>query len=1293
MAWAKQQSATVNGSGSANDNTDSLTLGNNVTAGNRLIAVLSAQAVGASAAFSVSDSAGNTWTEDVTHVFTTSIMRCSIWSAPITAGGGSKPTVTFSSATNIYGISATLLEVSGLSNVSGAGALDGTAGNDGGNTQSTSPTTGTTAATTAANELTVCGYGDYGWNTTITAASLTIDGNDSPNSATTVVMGHRDSGSSATTQSCTFTSTAPGTTYSAVVAVYKLSSAAKQTIWPLTTPNGSTTADPSVTNGFGSFGANAWPTTHWRPLADNAWNNALLPVNPTVLGNSAAMVTRMFSIWDGLPVYVLQGPDTTSDFERPVYWSQPSDPWFVPSSGGNGNADGIKLQIPQAAKRAGGGDGHMIVIDQVTGIERDFWQVVPNPLPTGGTFASPTSFACSWASTVSVLGDGTMTSGAGSDAANTALSAGPVRAPELVAGVIPHAIEMLTGNTAASSVFPASGLAHTDPTTDTAGVATSGSTTYTTTNSANKPFLLSDNGLTITGTFIQAGTTITYVSASQITLSKTATGTGASTWTIANRNLNYPPDGQLFKLTYTAAQIAALPIHAWLKAVLTACATYGMYVRDTGGRSHPIELLFESGSTYTSFAASDPIMTYAAAHEADTNSGISHSSSPLVYFFDIMTGVDWAGHLQALAPPPSVGSPPPTNISPATVGQPSRVTLSGALNGGVAPAAPSVVQKLVVVAAVVTATVPAMGVVPAPTIVRGLPPFPSVTSLLAEVAGGLCTAAVVFDASTNAAVALIGGNESANTMYVTATHADGSVYLNTPIPPNTVTKVLYLFSDGTPLDVTSPSASGIHWTLTNQPTGTSVVTTPPISPSPAPVTQVVQVASPFPITGAVFGPVVTDLLQGLRFAAFPIGAVAPSTVTIKRISRIVPLTFPVGAVASAPVSVSQPATGGTVAASFLVPFKPWDAAHPNGALAGSLWYRPVARAIDGTGQVNGVAAFYGRGDGSTSSPNITAPNATCQANFGGKAVSSDYEYIIQGVGNGVANDLWSNPGWPSKNFGGFDTGKPMKVDGSLFIQAAQHAGQGIQDLGVSAINQAGAYLHTDGSTVYNFNAFCIDPAGSRPYASTVYADNTLTSRGTFGGRGASALSAYGGALRPGELESATKPIAHAIKATAPMAWWARADQGFHGRGNDGNFAGSAWPAQSSDSNSAQTGNGNAYYGASFPSGAAGVFWIGSLLAIKPTDLAAAKAACGTVAGKNLAQCLSDYGMYIVENSSTPWGDGPAAVGGNQTWQVWAIDVDYAATTTINTINTAGFNSDFCALLPYLFVVMNNYPEV
>lgn len=326
----------------------------------------------------------------------------------------------------------------------------------------------------------------------------------------------------------------------------------------------------TISNGFGTFSSTSQPGATWRPYSDNSPFNTQLASDPVVLGNSQQMVAKVMSV--GAPGFTIQAPDTSSDFEHPTYWSQVSDPWFIVSSGGHGNADGLKLQIPDLAKAAAGADGHMVVVDQVSGWEWDFWQVTSKP--AGGTFASPATIACSAAGRVDITGPGTMNTAAGADAANTGLMAGEIRYAEIAAGLIPHALFLVVSCTAASYVYPASGLA----------------------------------------------------------------------LTCANQT-DAPPDGQLFQLTYTDAEIAATPWPGWLKTIAYAAAHYGMYVCDTGGGSQSISLYFESGSTYTSFSLTDPFMTFAAAN---LDSYLTTSAGK--YYFDI-SAIDWTNRLRALAPP------------------------------------------------------------------------------------------------------------------------------------------------------------------------------------------------------------------------------------------------------------------------------------------------------------------------------------------------------------------------------------------------------------------------------------------------------------------------------------------------------------------------------------------------------------------------------------------------------------------------------------------------------------------
>ena len=82
--------------------------------------------------------------------------------------------------------------------------------------------------------------------------------------------------------------------------------------------------------------------------------------------------------------------------------------------------------------------------------------------------------------------------------------------------------------------------------------------------------------------------------------------------------------------------------------MLRAIRDYGLYFGDTGGGW----ISFESGTTYTSFGASDPLVNYAADHISEPSSDISSwlsSDGHTDYAMQLVKGVDWS-HLQVVDP-------------------------------------------------------------------------------------------------------------------------------------------------------------------------------------------------------------------------------------------------------------------------------------------------------------------------------------------------------------------------------------------------------------------------------------------------------------------------------------------------------------------------------------------------------------------------------------------------------------------------------------------------------------------
>ena len=106
---------------------------------------------GKATAKSVTDSAGNTYTE-VQHFKASDNTELSVWTAPITAGGGTKPTITVTpTAKADVGVAA--VEYSGLSTAAGTAAIDQSAQNTGTTAGPATVSSGATPATTAATSL------------------------------------------------------------------------------------------------------------------------------------------------------------------------------------------------------------------------------------------------------------------------------------------------------------------------------------------------------------------------------------------------------------------------------------------------------------------------------------------------------------------------------------------------------------------------------------------------------------------------------------------------------------------------------------------------------------------------------------------------------------------------------------------------------------------------------------------------------------------------------------------------------------------------------------------------------------------------------------------------------------------------------------------------------------------------------------------------------------------------------------------------------------------------------------
>ncbi|OLC29730.1 MAG: hypothetical protein AUH31_06185 [Armatimonadetes bacterium 13_1_40CM_64_14] len=320
---------------------------------------------------------------------------------------------------------------------------------------------------------------------------------------------------------------------------------------------------------YGSFGVGNWPSACFKAYDPAAWINRPLPANPQVDPNSAGIVAQMNS--HGAPEDKMAGG--VNDYDHPIYWSNASDPVFtLAGCGYSGALTGAKIRAPKRMLPGGGSDGHVVVMDQSTNTEWDFWQAtIDDHAQTIG------GHACA---RLPIFGDARVNGavingpdGDGANAANTGLYSGQIRAVELVAGKIEHAIAVNVKCTNGSYVYPATGKA-----------------------------------------LICGGA-------------------------------NEPADGQFFQLTYSDAEIDALPVPAWKKVVLHVMHQYGFYADDTyGSDPHNLALHFESNKMYEAYAYEDPFVTYAKQHLGE-DIDLWHGA----YYFKLAPGVDWS-RIQVIKP-------------------------------------------------------------------------------------------------------------------------------------------------------------------------------------------------------------------------------------------------------------------------------------------------------------------------------------------------------------------------------------------------------------------------------------------------------------------------------------------------------------------------------------------------------------------------------------------------------------------------------------------------------------------
>jgi hypothetical protein len=218
-----------------------------------------------------------------------------------------------------------------------------------------------------------------------------------------------------------------------------------------------------TTYGGMGYGTGDWPSGAWVPYSsDSPWNQQLPPPALTPRApDSADVIQYMTTRWPSqfAPEEISNAPsqDAPSLWDHPLYWATRSDPrytiddtWY-PCRSPTSTACPRTVRIPNGAYHALASDGHLAVVQPDGRTEVDFWQVQNrNPISGGGTLIVHGYGA------LQIDGSGCCS---GATAAHQGLEAGQIRAQELQAGAIHHALSVSVPCTSRAYIYPALGLA------------------------------------------------------------------------------------------------------------------------------------------------------------------------------------------------------------------------------------------------------------------------------------------------------------------------------------------------------------------------------------------------------------------------------------------------------------------------------------------------------------------------------------------------------------------------------------------------------------------------------------------------------------------------------------------------------------------------------------------------------------------------------------------------------------------------------------------------------------------
>jgi Galactose oxidase-like, Early set domain/Fibronectin type III domain/Glyoxal oxidase N-terminus len=368
-----------------------LTPGSNITAGNRLVVEVGVWNDPSATAARVSDSAGNIYTE-VLHFTASDHTEMSVWTAPVTAGGGTRPTVTVTPSAKAD-VGAVLSEYSGLSTAAGASAVDVSAHASGTTGGAATVASGSTPGTSAAGELAVGMYADSGFGDTLTPGSgWTQRANASNNSNIELLSEDQVLGASGATPSAT-AATGGQTTWLMATVVFAL-------------PPSSTATAPSAPSGVTVTPGDGSATVSWTAPSDGGSPLISYTVTPYIGATAQTPTTVGGSpLWTNTTIKGLSDGTAytfTVTATNAIGTSPASSPVGTTPTATSGGQWSTPMNWPMVAV-------HSVLLDTGKVLQWDGWQQ-PEPTqvwdPSTQTFTTQTAPDSIFCSGMAELPDG-----------------------------------------------------------------------------------------------------------------------------------------------------------------------------------------------------------------------------------------------------------------------------------------------------------------------------------------------------------------------------------------------------------------------------------------------------------------------------------------------------------------------------------------------------------------------------------------------------------------------------------------------------------------------------------------------------------------------------------------------------------------------------------------------------------------------------------------------------------------------------------------------------------------------